>query len=171
MPSTRSTSTTRKTASAPRRRPTARQTAAKARTGTALPGWSDLPASKPSRLTGGAKRAKAGAKKASKVAAKKARQARRVRPLDAVPSLRFGLTTLLVCVVITLFLAHAYATRATLDALQEARRDNERLRLTHQRLQGDVDRMTGPRAVLGRAASLGLEEGVAYGPTIRLSSE
>ena len=77
--------------------------------------------------------------------------------------------TLVVCVVLTLFLGHAYATRATLDALQDARRENERLLLTHQRLQGDVDRMTGPSAVMGRASSLGLEEGVAYGPTIRLA--
>ena len=161
MPSTKTKPSTTST----RRTPTKRQAAAKARTGTTLPGWTDLPASPPSKLTGGAKRARAGAKKASAEAAKKVRRA---RPLDAVPSLRFGITTLLVCLVITLFLGHAYATRATLDALQDARRDNERLRLTHQRLQGDVDRMTGPRAVLGRAASLGLEEGVAYGPTIRL---
>ena len=132
----------------------------------ALPGWTDLPASPPSKLAGQAKRAKAGAKKAQKEAAK---TIRRARPLDAVPSLRFGLTTLAVCVVLTLFLGHAYATRATLDALQDARRENERLRLTHQRLQGDVDRMTGPSAVMNRAASLGLEEGVAYGPTIRLT--
>ncbi len=155
-----STSTTSK-----RRTPSKRLSSAKARRGVGLPGWADLPASPPSRLTGTATRAKAGAKKASTEAARKVRRA---RPLDAVPSLRFGLTTLLVCVVLTLFLGHAYATRATLDALQEARRENERLRLTHQRLQGDVDRMTGPRAVLGRAAALGLDEGVAYGPTIRL---
>ena len=165
MPSTK-TSTTRTKAPVTRRTPTSRQAAAKSRTGVALPGWADLPVSPPSKLAGGAKRAKAGAKKASQEAAKKVRRA---RPLDAVPSLRFGITTLLVCLVITLFLGHAYATRATLDALQDARRDNERLRLTHQRLQGDVDRMVGPRAVLGRAAALGLEEGVAYGPTIRLA--
>ncbi|WP_420455821.1 hypothetical protein [Rubrivirga sp.] len=150
------------------KRPPKRRASAKARASVALPGWADLPASPPSKLAGTATRAKAGAKKAGTQAAKKVRRA---RPLDAVPSLRFGLTTLLVCVVITLFLGHAYATRATLDALQEARRENERLRLTHQRLQGDVDRMTGPSAVLGRAAGLGLEEGVAYGPTIRLGEE
>ena len=139
---------------------------ARRRTGTALPGWTDLPASPPSRIAGGARRAKAGAKKASQKATEKVRRA---RPLDAVPSLRFGLMTLLGAALLVLFLAHSYATRATLDALQDARRDNERLRLTHQRLQGDVDRMTGPTAVMGRAAALGLEEGVAYGPTIRLA--
>ena len=156
---------------APARRAPSRQASAKkARRGTGdvLPAWADLPAT-PSALTGTATRAKAGAKKAGQKAAAKVRS--RGRALDAVPSLRFGLVTLAVCLVLTLFLGHAYATRATLDALQDARRENERLRLTHQRLQGDVDRMTGPSAVMGRAGSLGLEEGVAYGPTIRLSSE
>ena len=133
--------------------------------GTSFPGWTDLPASTPSRLAGHATRASAGAKKATAEAAKKVR---RSRPLDAVPSLRFGLVALAACLVLTLFLGHAYATRATLDQLQDARHANERLRLTNQRLQGEVDRMTGPSAVLGRAASIGLVEGVAYGPTIRL---
>lgn len=160
------TATQPKTTTRPRRSPASRTTSAKAgRPSGALPGWSDLPASPPSKIAGQARRASAGAKKASQEAAKKVRRA---RPLDAVPSLRFGVTTLAVCLVLTLFLGHAYATRATLDALQEARRENERLRLTHQRLQGDVDRMVGPSAVLNRAATLGLEEGVAYGPTIRL---
>lgn len=95
-------------------------------------------------------------------------KARRSRPLDAVPSLRFGAMTLLVCIVMTLFVSHVYATRATLADLQDARRENERLRLTHQRLQGDVDRMTGPQTVMAQAARLGLEEGVAYGQPIHL---
>jgi len=141
---------------------------ASARRGGGLPGWGDLPATPPSKLAGQAKRAKAGAKKATTEAAKKVRKA---RPLDAVPSLRFGAMTLAVCVVLILFLGHAYATRATLDALQDARRENERLRLTHQRLQGDVDRMTGPRAILSEAAAIGLEEGISYAPTIRLGEE
>ena len=154
-----------------RRAPSKSASAKKARRGTgdALPAWGDLPATKRTRPTIAqhATRARAGARKASEKAAQKVRQ--RGRALDAVPSLRFGLSTLVVCVVLVLFLSHAYATRATLDALQDARRENERLRLTHQRLQGDVDRMTGPSAVMSRASSLGLEEGIAYGPTIRLS--
>ena len=152
-----------------RRAPSGAASAHKARrrAGERLPGWGDLPASTGPSLTDRASRARAGAQKASQKAAAKVRQ--RGRALDAVPSLRFGLATLAVCLVLTLFLGHAYATRATLDALQDARRENERLRLTHQRLQGDADRMTGPSAVMQRASSLGLEEGVAYGPTIRLS--
>ncbi len=155
-----------------RRAPSKAASAKRARRGTgeSLPAWGDLPETKKrSTLTAKATRARAGAKKASQKAAAKVRT--RGRALDAVPSLRFGVVTLVVCLVLTLFLGHAYATRATLDSLQDARRENERLRLTHQRLQGDVDRMTGPSAVMGRAGSLGLEEGVAYGPTIRLSSE
>lgn len=152
-----------------RRAPSTRTSAKKARRGAGevLPAWGDLPKTPTSTLTAKATRAKAGAKKATQHAAAKVRT--RGRALDAVPSLRFGLMTLAVCLVLTLFLGHAYATRATLDALQDARRGNERLLLTHQRLQGDVDRMTGPSAVMQRASSLGLEEGVAYGPTIRLA--
>ena len=159
--------TATRTKSATRSTPSATTAARKSRrrSGTSFPGWADLPSSKPSRLAGQATRATAGAKKATAEAAKKVR---RSRPLDAVPSLRFGLLALAACLTLTLFLGHAYATRATLDELQSARRANERLLLTNQRLQGEVDRMTGPSAVLGRAASIGLEEGVAYGPTIRL---
>ena len=160
------------TKKAPRRR--ASSTAApgrtsRRRTAEPLPAWADLPASTGPSLADRATRARAGARKASQKAAAKVRQ--RGRALDAVPSLRFGLMTLAACVVLVLFVGHAYATRATLDALQDARRENERLRLTHQRLQGDVDRMTGPSAVMQRAGSLGLEEGVAYGPTVRLGAD
>ena len=137
-----------KGAGASRRRPSARLSARKA---NAFPGWKDL--------GGGATKA-AGARKASTPSRG------RLRRLDAVPSLKTGLLVFLGFVAVVLFVSHVYGTQATLDALQDARRDNERLRLTHQRLQGDVDRMTGPDAVMPRAAALGLEESVAYGPTI-----
>ncbi|MEM0961796.1 MAG: hypothetical protein AAGK21_04530 [Bacteroidota bacterium] len=158
MPQTATRKTTK------RRSPSKATSAKRARrgTGVVLPGWADL---QPSKLAGGPKRAKAGAKKAASKAKSK-RKAR--RPLDAVPSSRFGVSVVIGCVLLVLFLGHAYATRATLDALQDARRENDRLRLTHQRLQGDVDRMTGPTAIMRRAATIGLEEGAAYGPTIRL---
>ena len=166
-----SSTTTQRPAKTPARRTPSRSVSAKARrrTGETLPSWGDLPETPRGSLSRQATRAHAGAKKASQKAAQKVRQ--RGRALDAVPSLRFGLVTLAVCLVLTLFLSHAYATRATLDALQDARRQNDHLLLTHQRLQGDVDRMTGPSAVMARAGSLGLEEGIAYGPTIRLGEE
>lgn len=142
-------------------RPPARLHAKKARKseGMALPGWQQIGSS-----AGSTQRKKAGGKAAKRRAAAKSR----LRALDATPSLRFGLVALLVCVLATLFVSHVYATAHTLDALQEARRTNDRLRLTHQRLKGDFDRMTGPSAVMPRAAALGLEEGVAYGPPIHL---
>lgn len=162
---TRTAPTPRK--KAPARRAPSTATAkkkARRRTGTSFPAWGDLSAPPAGRLAKQAGRAKAGAKQASRKAAAKTR----LRPLDAVPSVRFGILTLLACLAMTLYVSHVYATRATLADLQDARRANERLRLTHQRLQGDVDQMTGPRAVMAAAARLGLDEGVAYGPTIHL---
>lgn len=117
---------------------------------TGLPGWSDLGA------------------KAPKASGKKARSKGRARFLDAAPSLRFGIYTFLACIAVTLYVGHVYATQATLAELQSVRRDNLRLHLTHERLQGAYDRMTGPDQILDRAAALGLEEGIAYGPVIRL---
>ena len=149
----------------PARRAPARAKASRGTTPT-LPAWGDLGPVETGRIAKQATRAKAGAKKASKKAKERAQ---RLRPLDAVPSLRFGLLTLLACVILTLYVGHVYATQAVLSDLQDARRENERLRLTHQRLQGDVDRMTGPTTIMARAAALGLEEGVAYGPPIRLA--
>lgn len=158
------------TTTRPAPRPTAKRKApaqtrsTTARRPAALPDWSDLTPTP---------EAKAFAQKAAvaRAATKKATtRARRVRPLDAAPSLRFGTLVLAGCLVVTLFVAHVYATRATLAELQEARKENVQLRLTHQRLRGEYDRMTGPDAVMDRAAALGLEEGVAYGPTIHLQN-
>lgn len=151
-----------------RRAPSRSASASKGRRGAGLPAWGDLKAVQPGPLAKRAGRAAGGAKQATKRAAVRAGRA---RPLDAVPSLRFGLLVLLGCLVVTLFVSHVYATRATLGDLQDARRENERLRLTHQRLQGEVDQMTGPSVVMRRAAALGLEEGVAYGAPVRLSEE
>ena len=151
-----------------RRAPSRSLSAKKAQRGAGLPAWGDLKTVPPSPLAQRAGRAAGGARQATKRAAERAGRA---RPLDAVPSLRFGLLVLLACVVATLFVSHVYATRATLGDLQDARRANERLRLTHQRLQGEVDQMVGPSVVMRRAAALGLEEGVAYGPPIRLGGE
>ena len=162
-----------KTRSTTRRAPTAQQSRAKAKRSAArtdaLPEWSAL-GGRPMKgsVAKQVGRAAAGAKQASKRAASKAGRA---RPLDAVPSLRFGVMTVLACIVLTLFVSHVYATRATLDALQSARRQNEALRLTHQRLQGAFDRMTAPDVVMPRATALGLQEGVAYGPPITLTTD
>ena len=162
--------------STPRPAPTPAQTARKARRGTALPGWADLDAFQTDAPAGVATRAgrgAAGLRKATHLADRKADRPTpaRLRAFDAVPSLRFGLLVLLACVVGTLFVAHVYATRSTLAELQDARRDNERLRLAGQRLRGEFDRMTGPDAVMPRAAALGYEEGIAYGVPVQLTTE
>lgn len=160
MPATatkpRKSATKKKGSSPSRSRPSSRLAARKA---GSLPEWKDLD-------RGG--RTKTSASSRKKASTKKTRAKKGLRPLDAVPSLKTGLLALFAFVAVVAFVNHVYGTRATLDELQQARKDNERLRLTHQRLQGDVDRMTGPEAVMPRAMALGLEESVAYGPTIVL---
>ncbi|MEM1057166.1 MAG: hypothetical protein AAGI52_16735 [Bacteroidota bacterium] len=99
---------------------------------------------------------------------KKTRASRRVKALDATPSLRLGILLLLACALVTAFIGHTFETQATLAEVQAAQKENERLRLTNQRLRGAFDRMTGPEAVMPAATRLGLEEGVAYGPALTL---
>ncbi|HEX9951885.1 MAG TPA: hypothetical protein VGB53_08970 [Rubricoccaceae bacterium] len=163
----------------PAPRPTPRPTPAlalaarKARRGTALPGWADLDGA-PTGVAGRDGRAAAGQRKATQLADRKAGRpvmAARLRPFDVVPSLRFGLLVVLACVIGTIFVAHVYATRSTLAELQDARRENVRLRLAGQRLRGEFDHMTGPDAVMPRATALGLVEGVAYGVPVELTAE
>ena len=114
-----------------------------------LPGWSDLGGKPASRGT-------------------KTQASRRVKALDATPSLRLGVLLLFACALLTVFVGHTFATQATLAEVQAAQKENERLRLTNQRLRGAFDRMTGPEAVMPAATRLGLEEGVAYGPALSL---
>lgn len=119
-----------------------------------FPSWADL---------GSAGRKKSATRK---VLAEKARHA---RFLDATPSLRFGVWVLVLCIAATLYVGHVFATQETFAALQQAERENLQLLLTRERLQGAYDQMTGPDPILARAAALGLEEGIAYGPPITLS--
>jgi hypothetical protein len=149
-----------KTATTSRRRKAAavRQQAPAPVAPVGFPAWSDLGA---------------GAKGRKKSAVKKvlAAKARRARFLDTAPSPRFGVWVLAFCIAATLYVGHVFATQETLAALQRAERENLQLHLTRERLQGAYDRMTGPDQILGRAAALGLEEGVAYGPPIHLDPE
>lgn len=84
-----------------------------------------------------------------------------------VSTIRFGLVLLAVATIFTLYIGHVHATQDLLDDLQQARRENLQLHLEHNRLKGTFDRLTGPSVVYQRAGALGLEEGIAYGPTIR----
>jgi|GEM_PF-3416791 len=172
-------STTTRPAARPaaRRAPTEAQSRARARRtaarADALPGWDALaaPGARASGAKGRVARAGGRAEGGQRQAEQRAAAKRRVRALDVAPSLRAGLWTVLASVVLTLFISHSYATRHTLDALQEARHENERLRLTQRRLAGAFDRMTAPDRVMPRAVALGLVEGVAYGTTVTLDTE
>lgn len=81
---------------------------------------------------------------------------------------RFALVLFLVAGVFTLYIAHVYASQDLLDSLQQMRRENLQLHLSHNRITGAIYRATGPSVIYRRAAALGLEEGVTYGPPILL---
>lgn len=79
---------------------------------------------------------------------------------------RFALLVLLVAGVFTLYVGHVHATKDLLNQVQEARTENQRLHLQHNRLQGIYDRKTSPHVIYERARELGLEASVAYGPPV-----
>ena len=92
----------------------------------------------------------------------------RYRSLDAVPTRRFALLILFVASLFTLYVGHVHATQEILADVQDLRRENLRLHLEYNRLKSDFDRQVGPAVLYERARILGLEEGIVYGPTIRL---
>ena len=86
--------------------------------------------------------------------------------MEKVSTGQFALLLLLVAISITLYVGHVQATQEVLSEMQQARKENLRLHLKLNRLKGDFDRTTGPAVVYQRAKGIGLEEGIAYGPTI-----
>lgn len=88
--------------------------------------------------------------------------------LDGVPTRRVALLILAAAAACTLYVGHVHATQDLAAELQVERRENLRLHLKENRLRGAFDAVTGPAAVVERAQALGLEEGVAYGPTIHV---
>lgn len=113
------------------------------RHGTALPSWTDL---EPSR--------------------------NRLRPdsggafLENVSTVRFAVLILAIAGVFTLYVGHVHATTDLYNQLQQARTENQRLHLKHNRLKGAFDRRTGPSVIYERARELGLRASVTYGPPI-----
>lgn len=79
---------------------------------------------------------------------------------------RFASVLFLVASIITLYIAHVYATQDLIDELQQLGRDNLQLTLQHNRLKGALDQATGPAVIYRRAAELGLEDGFTYGSPI-----
>lgn len=88
--------------------------------------------------------------------------------VEATSTLRFAGLVLLLAAAFTLYVGHVHATQDLLADLEQVRRDNLRLHLKENRLRGAFDQATGPTVIYERARSLGLEEGIAYGPTIRV---
>jgi hypothetical protein len=76
------------------------------------------------------------------------------------------LLLLAVAAAFTLYVGHVHATQDLLAEVQLLRKDNVRLHMQHNRLKGEFDRRAGPAGLYERARALGLEEGIAYGPTI-----
>ena len=66
----------------------------------------------------------------------------------------------------TLYVGHVHATTDVYNQLQQARAENQRLHLKHNRLKGAYDRRTGPSVIYERARALGLQESVTYGSPI-----
>jgi cell division protein FtsB len=113
----------------------------------ALPGWQDLEAGK---QTQGPRQPPAGAF------------------LERISVLRFGLLLLLIVVALAAYVGHVHATQQLLADVQQARQDNLRLHLKHNRLKGEFDQATGPAVIYERARALGLEDDITYAPTIRV---
>ena len=87
-----------------------------------------------------------------------------------VSTARFALVVFLLASIFTLYITHVYATQDVLDELQALRRENLRLHLQHNTLTGAFDHVTGPSVVYQRAAEIGLEEGIVYGPTVTVEA-
>jgi hypothetical protein len=153
-PHTKGSRTRRRTGRSPRHRsgdgaPNAAEASRAAsdgwvRHGTALPSWADLEPS-----TNRQRSATAGASF-----------------LENVSTGRLALLILAIAGLFTLYVGHVHATTDVYNQLQDARAENQRLHLKHNRLKGAYDRRTGPSVIYDRARELGLQESVTYGTPI-----
>lgn len=91
--------------------------------------------------------------------------------LERVSTVRFALILLALAAAFTLYVGHVHATQDLLARLQEARHTQQVLHLKHNRLKGAFDRATGPTVIHERARALGLEQRLAYGPSIDVGGE
>ncbi len=113
-----------------------------------LPGWGDLARGKNERVPS------------------------RPRPtgfMAQVSTLRFALLLFAMAAAFTVYVGHVYATQDLLAAVQEARKENQRLHMRYNQRKAAFDQATSPTVIYRRARALGLEEDVAYGPTIHLN--
>lgn len=91
--------------------------------------------------------------------------------LEDISTGRFVIMLLLVALGATLYVGHIHATQTLVADLEQAQRENLELHLQHNRLRGDFDRVTGPAVLFERARELGLEEDVAYRPTLTIRND
>jgi hypothetical protein len=89
--------------------------------------------------------------------------------LESVTTARFVRWLFVVAVGATLYVGHVHATQATYERLHALRKENLRLHLERDRLQGQLDHATGPTVIYPKAQEMGLREGFEYGPTLRVS--
>lgn len=97
-------------------------------------------------------------------------RARHATFLETISTTRFGILIIAIAAAFTLYVGHVHATQDLLAEVQTIRKENLRLHLQYNRLKGDFDRATGPSVIYREAGALGLEEGIAYGPTIRVTA-
>lgn len=90
--------------------------------------------------------------------------------MENVSTLRFSLVILAIAGAFTLYVGHVHTTTDLYNELQQARAENQRLHLKHNRLQGEFDRRVGPSVIYERARGLGLQGSVTYGPPITVES-
>lgn len=87
---------------------------------------------------------------------------------EGVSTGRFALLILAIAAAFTLYVGHVHATQDLLAEVQQLRKDNMRLHMKYNRLNGEFDRRVGPAVIHERARALGLEEDIRYGPTIEV---
>lgn len=154
-----STKRTKKTTTARTRRRTRRRRTSTSRSkkngstawrrnGTALPGWDDLAPGKNARVPD-----------------------QEDQFLKGISTGRFAALLLLFAVAFTAYVGHVHATQDLYERVEAERQENQRLHLKADRLQGELNRATGPRVVHERARELGFQENLSFGPTIHVETE
>ncbi len=122
-----------------------------------LPGWSDLDKSKGKRKN-----------KRNRVNAMR----KQVNSLfGEVSTPQFAILLMIAALSLGFYVSHVFATQETLSVLEQQRRDNLRLELQYNQLKGQLDKKISPNTIYRRAQELGLEEGLAFGPTIQWEHE
>lgn len=143
----------RRTRNRKKRRPSADRSAAGGstawrRNGTALPEWGDLAPEKNARI-----------------------RTSEEGLLARISTGRFAAMLLVFAIAFTAYVGHVHATQDLFERVQAERQENQHLHLQHERLQGELDRATGPRAVHERAQEMGFEESLTLGPAIHIDVE